>query len=316
MARRATAGQMKLLLVRHILSIIATVLQRTGTKGYLLKGAIVPAHPNPLARTKYPGDIDLLVPENAIGEVHRGLIEEGFTLEEKPKFAGYHHHLESIYYRGIALELHRSITLKHFGVPDQLLIEGANSLDGYLHTLSPEATFFHVAAHSMWHQCLYGMKAAWLGDWILRWYPDFDWNRLGEIVDRTPTSRAFWAPLTLWKETLGMAIPDSFYSRRPCDEIQKRMNRIADRHGLSSVGDAGDYEPYLLAATYLMSCSDASHLGPVLITSARRAWGETRKRALSTLKEMRTDPSPAGWKRCAKKRIREMRESYRSFVKS
>lgn len=311
--RSAESTQMRLLLVRQALRVIDGSLQELGIRGCLLKGAVVAAHPDPTARTKAPGDIDLLVDPNSARPLEESLLSAGFEVARparaytEPNGA----HGRPLRYRGIMLEIHTRICRAHHGLPESFLLERQLPLQGNLDMLRPEAMFFHVTAHNMWHHGLMGMRSAWLADWILRRYPDFDWVDLAEIVRRTPTARAFWAPLGLWHDVLGFPVPEAFVAARPRDRIQKRLDRVARLHGLSSVGSPGERENFLIPAVTMLSCGDVRWLGPTATYAAKHFLKEAGRRTLWSLQEIGSSPSIGEW---ASKRAKNLRRSYRAFV--
>ncbi len=311
--RGGEATAIKTLVAREVLRTIGLVLDRAGATAVALKGAsrLLESDPSPVGPAL--GDIDLLVPGGRAAEIHRLLIEAGFGVSRSnPGTQGEAaHHLAPLHHLGIAVEIHSRVAEPHTGIPEAALLAGIRPLRGPFQALSPEAHFLHVVAHNAWHMFKLGLKSAWSARRILEAHPDFDWTALLALVRQFRGARAFWAPLRVWHRELGLGVPEAVLAHAPCDRFQKRVDRIARAHLFTSIGKAGEKEPFLVPALGLLLAG-----GPGTSLAQLPGWAGLAARELAfrskwSLQALRTAPSPAVW---AQNNLRSLAGTYRLIV--
>ena len=73
-----------------------------------------------------------------------------------------------------------------------------------------------------------GLEAAW-DAWAAMREGPLDIERVAEVVDSLPASRAFWVPARVLGARAGLPIPEALLSRAPDDLRQRRLENVAAR---------------------------------------------------------------------------------------
>lgn len=115
----------------------------------------------------------------------------------------------------------------------------------------------------------------------------------------------------MWHRELDLPVPETVLAQGPRDRFQKRVDRIARAHLFTSIGKAGEKEPFLVPALGLLLAG-----GPVTSLAQLPGWTGLAARELAfrskwSLQALRTAPSPAIW---ARGNLRSLGATYRLIV--
>lgn len=187
------------------LAQVRRALRAVGVPVLLLKGAAYLAAGLPAAADRSFGDIDLLVPHAALGQVEAALFSAGWIPQERDAYNDRYyrqwmHELPPLthVHRGTVLDVHHTITppTSAFNVDGATLIDGAVPVPGdpLFRMLAPEDLVLHSAVH------LFGEGEFGHG---LRDLLDMHWL----IAHFSAASPMFWPRLVLRAGDLGLGVP-------------------------------------------------------------------------------------------------------------
>jgi hypothetical protein len=253
---QATQDAVDDLLKREALTRIAGVLRAIGRRGILLKGTalqILRTRSCALPLQRRTGDIDIYVESPFGADLRRGLLQSGFEgLADEARTAP--HHLASVRFRGVAVEIHERIMPSFWGLPEREMIADAVPVDDLdpLHRLSAEGLMLHAGIHASAHFFTHGLKTAWDLVWIARRFRDLDWKRLTTWIQTCRVQRAFWVPVRVLTQDLSLPIPAAFLQNAPADEREMKLERIARDRLFSCMEGPFDLNPLSKTWVFLL----------------------------------------------------------------
>lgn len=200
----ATRASYRRLIMKDALRKISAALVDLNLTGIILKGALAIAKGQDAVRDC--GDIDLWLP-NGAQDLHRKLKESGW--QECPGEAS--HHLAPLVYRDIPLEIHTQLMPPFWGLPEAAMAQDSRPLPlAQFRELSPEGQLLHYLVHCSKHGYSHGLKCAYDVARLLEVDPDLDWVKLARWVKETPMPLAFSTSLQIFRQELGLGVPNSF----------------------------------------------------------------------------------------------------------
>ncbi len=225
--RAAVGESLKLVQVETVLRIISDCLQEMGTGAVLLKGGALVVQSlsdGEKIPCKTPGDIDLYLDSDRAEELRDKLLERGFEglVEE-----ALGHHLPSVTYRHISVEIHVSIMPEFWGLPERELINSTVPVPGWepFTVLSIEAFLLHTAVHTASEGYTHGLKTFWGQLYAMHHHgvDAINWELLLTWVKKSRSPRAFWIPIQIAYEDFDYPIPAGFMSHAPALTKRHRL---------------------------------------------------------------------------------------------
>ena len=208
----------------------------------LLKGAAYVAAGLAAGQGRFIGDLDILVPREALDPVERALLEHGWEwVKPDPYDDAYYrrwmHELPPLIHR----ERDRMIDVHHTILPltarpkpdATALLAGAVPLGTGLAVLSSEDMVVHAAAHLFADGDLAGgLRNLWDIDRLVREFTETDPDNAGRLLahaERHQLTLAVARALRLAHATFGTPVPDRLTKLRPSDRLFRR--RLLARDG-------------------------------------------------------------------------------------
>ena len=227
LSRQAMRDGLRELVQRDAIAHIAQALRELGGQGILLKGAAFLMTSGDGAVPRATSDVDVLVPLELAPRLRARLIAGGFTGDATARPSA-EHHLEAVYWQGVAIELHTRIMQASWRLPEAAMVADARPLRGsdVLFTLGPEAQLLHALVHLSASFFSFGLKTAWDIQTVLEQSPGFDWEKLGMWAATLGAPRAFWIPLAVLADGLGLPVPGEVLRRVPRDRGARRLEAV------------------------------------------------------------------------------------------
>ncbi len=234
---RAMSDGLRTLVQREAIARIEQALGELGTRGVLLKGGALRMLAAEGTPSRATADVDVLVDPAAAAPLRSRLLASGFEGEERGDRSALQH-LTPCYFQGVPVEIHTRLMAPFWSLPEQEMLARARPVprSRALATLSPEGLLYHASVHASASFFSCGLKTAWDILAILRLAPDVDWDRLAAWAARSAASRAFWTPIRVLSEELGLPVPVTFLRRAPRDPGARRVALVAG-HRLFSAAD-------------------------------------------------------------------------------
>lgn len=164
-------------------------------------------------------DIDLLFPSSAIKDVFEKLKEIGFKsypVSENTFISNQKHHPYGLKYKGVSIELHRSI----FSVYDPVKFDEAllwenpvkfHSNSKTLYTLSKEVFLYHLCHHIMGHLRGDFIKLIWcrdIAEFVKKFGQDLDWDYFLHLYKISGADEEFLYSLWFAKDWMNANVPE------------------------------------------------------------------------------------------------------------
>ncbi|HEY5722017.1 MAG TPA: nucleotidyltransferase family protein [Allosphingosinicella sp.] len=250
-----------------------------GVPVVLLKGTAYAAAGLDAGRGRSIGDLDILVPREALGEVQAALLAAGWEWVKEDEY-------DDLYYRRwmhelpplIHKERDRMIDVHHTILPltarlkpdAAALIEDSVEMDSGLRILSPPDMVIHSAAHLFADGDMAGgLRNLWDIDRLVRQFseePDF-WSRLGERARRHQLEAATSRALRLATRLYGTPVEARLAGPRPA------LDLLFERRLLARDGWGRATRPILRFAFYVRS--HWLRMPPLML--ARHLWTKWRR---------------------------------------
>jgi hypothetical protein len=248
----------------------------------LLKGAAYLMAELPPARGRLAGDLDIMVPEERLEDVHKALLAEGWE-EMKPQpydqeyYRRWMHELAPLrnVQRGFVTDVHHNILPRtsRLGPDPAELWRGAQLLPGsHLRVLAPEVMVLHSAAHLFYDgdMRLAIRDLADIAD-LLRFFGEEEgfWLRLVERAARLDLVRPLFYALRYSERLLGVTPPEGLRAvigeGAPSAPVMAIMDRLVPC-ALLPPGAWGGGEQGRLALLLLFIRSHWLRMPPLLLT--------------------------------------------------
>lgn len=255
---QAMLDAMRLLMQRDALREIADSARTVGASGVLLKGAAMWALDEEEETALRSGcDIDVYFAPDVAARVHAQLVERGFVAahDESKGEAARRHQLPALVRGAVWIEIHQTLLAPRCGAPDRAMLRKTRRLSGALdglRVLGPEAMLLYNMLHCSKHNWIHGLKAAYDAQWILRHFPDLNWNWLARLVARTGLRRGFWVPFVLLTRELELPVPAWFLKLAPSDARQRKLERLAEPILFSATNAWFSEKGLIYHATFLL----------------------------------------------------------------
>lgn len=227
LTRQAMRDGLRELVQRDCLARLADALRDVGARGVLLKGAAFVATATEGTVSRATSDVDVLVSAGQAAAIRARLLERGFT-GDPGAGASAEHHLEPVYWQGVAVELHTRIMPASWGMPEAAMVADARPVSGsdVLFTLGPEAQVLHALVHLSASFFSFGLKTLWDIHTVIEREPLFDWTRLAAWADGLRAPRAFWVPLAVLADAVDLPVPGEVLARTPRDRGARRLTTV------------------------------------------------------------------------------------------
>jgi len=227
---RGVHDSMRALVQREAIEQIAHTLRELGGRGVLLKGGALQMRTTGTDVARATADVDILVDPTLATPLRSRLLAAGFD-DDRGKNTGSRQHLAPVYFQGIPIEIHQRLMAPFWSLPEREMLAEVWPVPGsdVLDTLSPEGMLYHASTHASSSFFSFGLKTAWDVMAILRLKPDLHWDRVAAWAARSTAPRAFWTPIRVLSETLGLPVPVTFLSHAPRDPGARRVALVAQR---------------------------------------------------------------------------------------
>lgn len=210
--------------VRWEANQLAYALKHLDIPVLLLKGSAYVLGKLPVSRGRLFGDIDILVPRSALGQVEVAMMTHGWTSAKQDEYdqryyREWMHELPPMVNvrRGTVLDIHHTLlplTSRH--VPDpQLLIDTSRALPGLepLRIPAPEDLVIHSMTHLFHEGELHnGLRDLFDIDGLIRYFssgaPDF-WDTLLDRAEQLQLGYPLFLGLHFTVRMLGTPVPDT-----------------------------------------------------------------------------------------------------------
>ena len=263
---------------------IAAALDSAGIPLIVLKGGALAPSVYPYPSLRIVGDLDLLLPEERLGDAAGALAELGFRAGEEPGRAaseGHHHLPELIDAANNRVELHRHIVPGRLQerIPAERLFEDAQPLAlarSRALRLSAERLVLHAALHASEGHSFIGMlyqlvDIAWIGRTL-----EVDWAAVERDAREFGVETPVYFSLAAARELVGAELPTELLDAlRPAS---RRVRGLVEGAAAELCFGAAEWGPWRLLAVE-RACAQAFETpsaarlpGPVLEALWRRAW--------------------------------------------
>jgi len=244
------------LIKREALEQIAQTLRKIGARGVLLKGSalmVLRSDRGVLPAQRATGDIDIHVEAPMASMLRMQLLKDGFRgAVDEPRSAA--HHLAPVLFRGMAIEIHEHLMPSFWQLPERQMLANARPVATIepLATLSPEGLLLHAGVHASSHLFAYGLKTAWDLLWVIRRFPELDWDRLADWVNAGGLPRAFWVPVRVLAQELSIPLPVDFLRHAPSDRRETNLETMARHRLFSALEGPFDMNPFSKTGVFLL----------------------------------------------------------------
>jgi hypothetical protein len=268
---RGVADSVRSLVWHDVVRQIAEALDDLGGRGVILKGGALQLLARPDRPARATSDVDVLVDEVLAVPLRRALLARGFDGDAAGDRSALQH-LAPVFFHGVPIEVHTRVMAPFWRLPEQEMLADLRPVpeSGTLVTLSPEAMLYHASTHASATFFSFGLKTAWDVLAILQTATPFDWDRLKNWAERSDTARAFWTPLKVLTEALGLPVPASFLRHAPRDPGARRIALVA-QHRLFNATE-GMFDLDALTKAGMMLLLQDGWTGKARYLSAKLAW--------------------------------------------
>jgi hypothetical protein len=283
---RGVRESMRALVQQEAIEQIAASLRSLGARGVLLKGGALQMLALPGQQTRATSDVDLLVDPALAGSLRSRLLAAGFE-DDAGANTGSRQHLAPVYFQGVPIEIHTRLMAPFWSLPEREMLSAVRPVPGsdVLDTLSPEGMLYHASTHASSSFFSVGLKTAWDIMAILRLAPNLDWKQVAAWAAQSRAPRAFWTPMRVLSENLGLPVPVTFLSHAPRDAGARRIALVAQHRLFSATETIFDLDVLTKAGVMLLLqdrvLGKARYLGSKVAWRGARptTWGGSTERA-------------------------------------
>ena len=264
----------------------------------LIKGAAYIAQDLPMAASRAPNDLDLLVHRDDLDRTEGALTAAGWALQslteyDQRYYREWSHELPPMRYPGHPLEvdLHHTIApvTSRTRADDALLHDGLRPVPGsrYL-VLHPQDQVLHAVIQLVQDSELTGELRGLVDvDGLIRVHirDEEDWNSLIERAARHNASRILWYALHYGRNWLGTPVPDDLPLAPPPRWAREAMDWVFSRSVLPRIPDRGPSPAQRLADLAAQLRYHLLRMPPKLLARhlLHKSWKAIRPRKQSPL---------------------------------